>query len=169
MDRSGEERFVQLFHQHERRIYGFIVSLVPRWEDADDLFQETAAVLWRKFDRFEPGTDFVRWALSVAQFEVLRYRRARQKSQRIFSDATVEALAERLPAFGETSSRRTEALQHCLTTLKERDRELVQMRYDPGATVLEVAARVGRSVPAVYKALNRIHGQLFDCIRRTLA
>jgi RNA polymerase sigma-70 factor (ECF subfamily) len=73
-----------------------------------------------------------------------------------------------LVAFAETSDRRLDALWHCLALLGGRDRELVQLRYAPGATTQGVAARVGRSADAVYKALNRIHARLLQCIRRSL-
>jgi RNA polymerase sigma-70 factor (ECF subfamily) len=168
VDRSRQERFVQLFLQHERRIRAFILTMVPHWADADDLLQETSAVIWRKFDGFEPGTDFIDWALRIAHFEVLNYRKRQQRDRLRFSDQTIEILAARLRTFGEESDLRCEALQRCLLKLNPRDRELVQLRYGPEATTREVAARVGRSLHAVYKALNRIHGQLFDCVRRSL-
>jgi RNA polymerase sigma-70 factor (ECF subfamily) len=168
IDLPTEERFMRLFLEAERRIFGFLLALVPNWADAEDLLQETAAVLWRKFDEFEPGTDFLAWALTVARFQVLCHRKKQQRSRVRFSDQTVEVLAERLAAFTETSDRRLDALCHCLALLGDRDRELVQLRYAPGATTQGVAGQVGRSVDAVYKALNRIHTRLLFCIRRSL-
>lgn len=32
-------------------------------------------VLWRKFDQFQEGTDFAVWAMSVARFCALNWRR----------------------------------------------------------------------------------------------
>jgi RNA polymerase sigma-70 factor (ECF subfamily) len=165
---SREERFMQLFLQHERRLRAFIATLVPNWADADDLLQETSAVIWRKFDDFEPGTDFIDWALRIAHFEVLNYRKRQRRDRLRFSDETVEVLATRLRNFGDASDLRFDALQHCLLKLNPRDRELVQLRYGPGATVRDVSERVSRSLHAVYKALNRIHGLLLDCVRRSL-
>jgi len=49
-----------------------------------------------------------------------------------------------------------------------RDRTLIRRRYESGAAVQMVAADLGRSVQAVYRALNRIHLALLDCIQRTL-
>ncbi len=169
IDRRREERFLQLFLAHERRLYAFILALVHNWSDADDLLQETSAVLWRKLDEFEPGTDFSAWAMSVARFQVLNYRKKQRLSQARLSDETVEALADRMAALSEQSDARRDALQRCLAKLSDRDRELVRLRYQPGATTQTVVDRVGRSLPAVYKALNRIHTQLLLCIRQTLA
>ena len=46
---------------------------------------------------------------------------------------------------------------------------MLRSRYAPGATVKSVAAAEGRSVDAIYKALNRIHDALSNCIQRSLA
>ncbi len=50
-----ETRFMRLFLENERRIFGFILTLLPHWADAEDVFQETAGVLWNKFDDFQSG------------------------------------------------------------------------------------------------------------------
>lgn len=163
-----QERFLQLFLANERRIYAFILTLVPVWSDADDLLQETSAVMWRKLDEFQPGSDFVAWALSIARFEVLNYRKRQNRDRGVFSDQTTEALADQAAAWEGGGDDRRDALEMCLMKLNERDRELIRLRYEPGVTTQEVADRVGRSLKAVYKALNRIHEQLLHCIRESL-
>jgi len=164
-----EDRFLQLFLANERRIYAFILSLVPSWSDADDLLQETSAVLWRKLDEFEPGSDFVAWALRIARYEVLNYRKRQNRDRGLFSAETEELLAQHAVDMAHVSDDRRDALKACLEKLSVRDRELIRLRYQPGATTRDVSERVGRSLKAVYKALNRIHEQLLLCVRRGLA
>ncbi len=168
IDLDREERFLKLFLAHERRLFGFLMALVPDWSIAEDLLQETSVVLWRKLDEFDPGTDFAAWALSVARYQVLDYRKRERRNRVLFSDRTVEMLADEMATLSRTNDARRDALETCLTKLKPRDRELIHQRYEPGATTQGVADRVGHSIQAIYKALNRIHGQLLLCIRRTL-
>ena len=61
-----------------------------------------------------------------------------------------------------------EALDACKSQLNELDRDLIDRRYQPGATVASVAADVGRSVAAVYKAVVRIRRSLHECIERAV-
>ena len=75
-----EEQFMRLFLQSERRILGFILSLVPNLSDAEDLMQETCSIMWSKIDQFEPGTDFTAWGISIARYRVLTYRRKTQSA-----------------------------------------------------------------------------------------
>ena len=166
---AREEQFLQQFLKYERRIYAFIFALVASWTDADDLLQETSVVLWSKFDSFQPGSDFLSWALSIARFQVLNFRKKQRSLSARLSTECVEALADQMIAETDESSDRRKALAECLSMLKTRDRELIQLRYQQGATTQGVATQVGRSLKAIYKALNRVHMQLLFCVRRKLA
>jgi len=168
-DDERKQQFVQLFVAHERRIYAFILSLVPVWSDADDLLQETSAVLWSKLEEFRPGTDFVAWALRIARFEVLNYRRKKNRDRGLFRDDTDALLADEAAAFDRASDDRRDQLESCLAKLNERDRELIRLRYQSGGTTQQAAEGAGRSLKAVYKALNRIHQQLLACMKKGLS
>ena len=82
------EAFTRLLLQNQRRIAGLIFSLVPRGADADDVMQETCAVLWRKFGEFQTGTDFGAWALRIARFQVMSYYAHQKRMQARLSDET---------------------------------------------------------------------------------
>jgi DNA-directed RNA polymerase specialized sigma24 family protein len=43
------------------------------------------------------------------------------------------------------------------------------MRYSPGLSVEQIADQTGRTVAAIYKALQRLHDRLFECASRKLA
>ena len=50
--------FLRLYTKYQHRILSYIFVLVPNRTDAEDLLQDTAVLLWAKFDEFESGTDF---------------------------------------------------------------------------------------------------------------
>ena len=169
VDLRREMEFNRLFLAHEGRLYPYILALVASWPDAEDLLQETAAVLWHKLDGYEPGTDFAAWAISVARFEVLRHRKKQGRERAVLGDSTLAILAEEMAERVAGLDDRREALDDCIRTRGARDRELIRLRYEAGSTVQGIAERVGLSPQAVYKALHRIHGLLLDCVRRALA
>jgi RNA polymerase sigma factor (sigma-70 family) len=90
-----------LFAETNHRIYSFVVTLLPASGDADEVFQRTSVILWRKFSEFRPGTDFVSWACRVAHLEALNYLRARQRDRLLFDEPLG---AVRLPARGVGAS-----------------------------------------------------------------
>ncbi len=49
------EAFARLFAENQRRIFAFILTLLPSREDAEDVFQDVSVVLWRKSAQFDTG------------------------------------------------------------------------------------------------------------------
>jgi RNA polymerase sigma-70 factor (ECF subfamily) len=167
MDRGAQ--FMRLFLEHQRRIYGLILALVPHGADADDILQETCAVLWQKFDEFDPGTNFGAWSLRIARYQVMAYYTTKRRQKARLSDETLDMVVERLASRTEREDVRSAALDGCLEHLPEADRRLIELRYRGGATVEDVAKGTGTTVVAAYKALQRAHDRLLQCMRGKLA
>jgi RNA polymerase sigma-70 factor (ECF subfamily) len=163
--------FLRLFLQNERRLYAYILTLLPNRADADDVLQEASLVLWDKFDERHPPDDFAAWGCRIAYFKVLDFYKKQHRSRVRFSQAMLEQVAETAveqAAVLQVDERRA-ALAACVAKLNLRDRDLLTRRFADGATTQSTAAQVGRSVDAVYKALAKIRQALFDCVTRTLA
>ncbi len=52
MDSLRHEQFARAFVQHQDRVYGYIVTMLPNRHDAEDVFQQTSLILWGKWDQF---------------------------------------------------------------------------------------------------------------------
>jgi RNA polymerase sigma-70 factor len=165
------DAFVQLLAAHQRKLYLFILALVQRPDDAEEILGETSLVLWAKFGTFTPGTSFWAWASQVARYEVLKYRdkqRLRGHWQGL-TDEVLEQLAEvSVQESGLLEARRA-ALTDCLQKVSERDRKLLELRSRPGATVAQVAEEMKRPLEGLYKVYQRIHRTLGECIDRAVA
>jgi RNA polymerase sigma-70 factor (ECF subfamily) len=163
------EQFARLLATAQRRVFLYALGLVGNATNAEEILQETNLVLWRKFDQFREGTDFVRWACRIAHFEVLKFREKWGREERIYSNEFIETLARDTERSSDRLDARREALNHCLSRLSARDRLLVMRRYQPSATTRSVAEALGRSVQGTRKSLHRIRLALLACVRRTLA
>ena len=153
----------------QRKLYLFILAQVPRPSDAEEILQETNLVIWRKSDRFTPGTNFFAWAAQIANYEVLKYRERRQRDKLYFSDAFIERIAEEAQTGVEDLEARRKALAGCLGKLRHEDRELIERRYAPGENGKSVAEVLNRPANSVYQSLGRIRRALIDCVNRQLA
>jgi len=166
--RTGQA-FMHLYVAGERRIYGFIFTLTHDWSATEDILQETAQVMWSKFDTFKPGTDFVAWALAIARYQVMDYRKRRLR-QSLFDNELTEQLAQRAAEhMADEDNRRHEALKTCLGKLTKRDRHLIELRYRLDTTIRDIAEKLGCHTKSVYRSLQRIRLQLFRCIQRAIA
>lgn len=166
---NSHEQFTRLLVANQRRLYGFIFTLVQDHAAADDVLQEATSLLWQKFDSFELGTDFGAWAMKVARFKVLEWRRKQQRLPLPIEDELLLELASKAEEAQVTNDLgRREALEHCLTQLSERDTKLLNHRYTEEQSVSSMAEELGRTRDAVYKVLARIHRDLQLCIRGKL-
>lgn len=164
MNDPNGERFTRLIVSHRPRIYGFIFSLVHDSVAAEDILQDVSAVLWRKFDQFEEGTNFNAWALKIARLSVLEWRRKQAKLPLPLETETLQALAEQSLELCEDYDDMREALRHCMGNLTPRQRELIRARYFDDEPVQSIAGRWKRTRMAVYKALRKTHEFLLECV-----
>ncbi len=161
--------FGRLLIQHQRRIYGFIRSLVPNQADAEDLLQETASVLWQKFPEFQPGSNFLAWAFSVARYQVMNFVKNAKRDPLRFSEEFVEAVSVDTMAQSARLERLEEILAGCWAKLRAEDQRLMAARHYEEATAKTLAERLGRPLKTIYGTLNRIRRDLIECAQRTLS
>src|SRR3954463_9022370 len=145
LETESRKRLMALMTRHQRQIFSYIFTLVPRRHDAEDLLQETSVVICEKFHEFTPGTDFVAWACQIAWWRIRYSRQKFARSKVVFDDDLLDAVAQTAATMREEMDERHEALAGCLQKLPSRDRELVLTRYEPGHGVAEAARRTGRS------------------------
>jgi RNA polymerase sigma-70 factor (ECF subfamily) len=167
-ERERHDRFMRLYVGCEEALRGFVRSLVPTREDAGEVMQEVAAVLWRKFDEQASDEDFRRWAFGVARFEALAFFRDRARDRHVFSDETIRLLAEEAESQADPLEAERRALDDCLRKLPETQRALVTAAYTPGVRIDDLASSMGRTAMSLYKVLHRIRMTMVDCTGRTL-
>jgi RNA polymerase sigma-70 factor (ECF subfamily) len=164
------EEFARLLSQCEKQLFSYILALVWNVQDAEDLYQQTAMTLWSKFDGFERGTDFPRWAFATARLVTSNFQRTQRRHREFLTPDLAATLADKqaaLPA-GEFDSLGT-ALVGCMDRLSQSDRDLVQLCYGEEQSIKEIADRLGRPAQSTYNSLFRIRRWLFDCIRQTVS
>jgi RNA polymerase sigma-70 factor (ECF subfamily) len=165
---NPQDEFLRLFSGYSRRIYEFILTLVMRHADAEEIFQDTCLVLWKKFDTYDPQGSFYGWACRIAYLEILQLRRKNQRLQ-ILSEDALAILADKALAHSDNLDARQHALEDCLQRLKTPDRRMIELRYHQRRTPKEIAQADARSVYSVYRALARIHTTLMNCVQLRLA
>jgi len=162
------EQFLRLMTASHDRIYAFILSIVPNWTDADDLMQETIMVMWRKFDKYKPGTSFVSWGMQIAKYEIINFCKKRGKRREWSRDDVNQCIMDQAESVNVEINERLNALKLCISKLDQYSRKLVKLRYEQNVTVKNIADVYGKTVQSMYKALGKIHDVLMRCIRKTM-
>ncbi|PQO33213.1 hypothetical protein C5Y96_10175 [Blastopirellula marina] len=161
--------FVELIVKFERPLMRYIRSLVPRLDDAEEVWQATAIVLWEKFDEFDHEREFLPWAQKFAYFESLKQRRKVARDRMVFSESAMQAIADTHQASQEHLDRRSRALKTCMEALEGKDLALLRSRYDSEITIGELASQLETTAKTLYRRLDRIRDKLAQCVRRRVA
>lgn len=161
--------FVRLLSAHHRRLLGYLTSMLGRRQDAEDVLQRASVTLWRRFDTFTPGTDFLAWASTVCFYEAKNFQRVAARSKIVFSDALLEVLAHERITDLPAQDRRIDALHECLAKVDENGRRLLEAAYIDRSNIGLIAAQLGRAPQTLYNKLNTLRRLLADCIEQRTA
>jgi RNA polymerase sigma-70 factor (ECF subfamily) len=163
------DAFAKLVQESQQPLLGYIFAFVHNMHDAEDVYQRTLVVLWRKFDSFDPARDFEKWARGVARFEVANFLKKRRTDRLCFSDTLVAEMHDTIAQQGSAYDRGLLAyLQHCMQKLSKPKLRVLQAFYQ-GTSAKEIADQENRSVQGVYNSLSRIRRSLMNCVEQAMA
>ncbi len=165
-EEDRQTAFLTLLTTHERKLAGYVHSLVSITADAEDILQLTKLQLWHIFDQFEEGTNFLAWARRVAFYQMLNYRRAEKVRHLPLENDLLESLAHAVAELSDDGDGRKDALESCIAKLPLDHRRLILLRYYEDMEVPDLALRIGSTVAAVYRSLSRIRMNLLTCIEK---
>lgn len=162
--------FVLQLSEAQPRMYVFLLKRLGHHDQVREVLQEVNLVLCRKADEFEPGTNFMAWAYSIARFQVMAYRQSLSRDRLVFPgdlSTSLDQLDSELQRADEQEARQL-ALRDCIGELPAEHRELIVKRYAESNSVKAIAADLEKTANAVSLVLHRIREQLFKCIEHKM-
>jgi RNA polymerase sigma-70 factor (ECF subfamily) len=162
------KEFMTLLIPNQSRIHAFILYLVPNHNDADDILQETFTEMWNKFNDYTAGTNFVAWAITIAKYKILNYRKKKYKQFIGLKNETIEILQKEGIKSLDTVDEQIDTLKKCIEKLTVREKKYLRLRYENSLTFKRIADQFGISIQAVCKTISRIHTRLIRCVRLNL-
>ena len=166
MDSDRQEQFARAFLQYQDRLYGHIVLMLPNRHDAEDIFQQTSLILWKKWEDFDRGGDFLRWACGIAHNEVRNFLRRRGRDRMVLSEKLLNNLADVRLREQPLLDRRHSLLTECIKRLDFAAREMLERCY-AGRNSMRAIAEQFRTTPnALYLRLRRIRRELMECVEQ---
>jgi RNA polymerase sigma-70 factor (ECF subfamily) len=163
-DKSREAAFLSLISRFERQLAACVHALVPEWNDAAEVLQQTRVQLWEQFDNFQLGSDFLAWARTVARYQV-RTELKRRRRRLVFSETVIDALLARSAERDRKDNRRWKAFVACSEKLSAAARELLNRCYLRREKIKDVAGQMGRTPNSTYATLFRIRKELSSCMQ----
>ncbi len=165
-DPDRTTQFLELLNAHDRALSLYVYGLVPRDAEAEDILQQTKMLLWKHFDDFQPGTNFLAWARKTAFHQVLTHRRKKKREHVPLEEEALEALGAAVADLAAEAPARHEALRVCVARLPAEHKQLIQLRYFQELEIADIARQIQRTEGAVYRALSRVRMTLMECVQK---
>ena len=170
VDSQAAQEFMQSFVKSQKLLLGFVQTLLPSLHDAEEVLQETSIILWKKWPQYDRNRDFVNWACGIARYEVFRFLRKKKRPLHL-SEAVLNQIADMASAQASLDSDDREcmdALEQCVSILKQKDRELLTMRYRKDTPVAEISTKIGLAPSTIFESLQKIRTRLLRCVQLRL-
>lgn len=165
-----DQLFAVLVNEHADMLMAFIRSTVWDASAAEDLFQETMLVAWRRFDDYDPARPLARWLRGIARKLILAYLSKLKRNPVYCIEEVLDVLEERLAHIdrlpGDAWMDKVEALAFCMDQLPEDMQRSIRMFYQDEQKTSQIASVLKTTQEAVKKRLQRARSRLADCLRR---
>ena len=169
---TARELFEVLVREHGDALLASIRATAGP-SHADDIFQETVMVAWRRLPDYDRTRPFGPWLRGIARMIALDFASKRARV-RIASPEALDSIERDLAAFerfrgtGAEAAmgfrERLAALEDCIERLPAAYAETVQCLYRDTHTIGAIAAASGESREAIKKRLQRARAMLAECL-----
>ncbi|MDU0352553.1 sigma-70 family RNA polymerase sigma factor [Paraglaciecola aquimarina] len=156
---DNAEEFERLFDANKNRLYRYVYASVWDNSAADDIFQETSLTLWNEFSKFEPGSNFSKWATCIAFNRIRAFKRKQNKYQLGLDDDLLQEFSNNLSVFEENTvaqETRWRHLEHCYTLLSPPMQKIYHYFYKQNLVAQDIAQKSGRFIYAIRKAIHKL-------------
>jgi len=165
---EARERLTRLWLAAEPTVNAYVFAAVRGFHDAEDVAQQVALTVARRFDEYDASRSFVAWTLWLAKSRIADHYRKQGRERLMFSDTLLDQLADALSHRQPERGARQEALERCIEKLPAKSRQLLERRYEDGSSMEGVAAAVNFTAASVRVMLFRIRNLLAECIETEL-
>ena len=166
MDQSTAE-FTRQWTSVLPKVSAFVGSMVFDVSDRDDVLQDCAVAAMTSFDRYDSARPFAAWVIGVARNQVRLYLRRKSKDTHIFDNDALDHLVEAFARHRPVHEQQLTHLEHCVSQLEGRARELCELRYSQNLKPAAIGEQLKIPANTVAKALQRVREQLKSCLEKT--
>jgi RNA polymerase sigma-70 factor, ECF subfamily len=161
---AARKRFDEQFVRSHRHVFRYIAALVPNRDDAEEVFQETCLKILEKWRDFDAERPMVPWACGIAQNMARKFYERNRRRGLPLSEIAIAAVSETQHRLSAEVDLRLQKLPDCLQRLTDQQRCLLEQCYGQQGSIRAVAEASHLDPNTVYKRLERIRRNLFECI-----
>lgn len=161
------EAFAQFYDLTCHRVYGMVLRVLRDPGYSEETTQEVYLQVWESASRYDAYSGSpLSWLITIAHRRAVDRVRAETAAQR---RDTRYGLEEQSPAFDEvvesvTTGESRQAVQTCLDSLTDTQRQSVDLAYYQGLSYREVAERLSVALPTIKSRIRDGLRRLRQCL-----
>lgn len=156
-------KFDQIFDMYYKRVYKYICYRINNQHMAEDLCSQVFERVILKYNTFSPKkSSFEVWLFAIARNGVADYHRSNKKGFHISLDSILDRVSPN-PSPEEIVITKDEnrELFLALSKLREKERNIISMKFAAGLKNSEIASLLGVSASNIsvvlYRSLKKLH------------
>jgi RNA polymerase sigma-70 factor (ECF subfamily) len=163
--RGHESAMRILFARHRLYVYRFVLRMVRDETMAEDLLSDVFLDVWRKASQFEGRSAVSTWLLAVARLKALSA--LRRRADVALDDEVAANIPDPAhnPETALAHKRTAEVFRHALAKLSPAQSEVINLVYDHGKSISEVAQIVGVSDATVKTCMFYTRKKLAEIVQ----
>lgn len=160
--------FEILVRENADSLTAYLRASVGEPASADDLFQETMLIAWRKVEEYDRARPFGAWLRGIARRLILAHWRQAAREVPVPDERVLDYLDLRMAQVdrqsGDTLEEKIEGIRDCIQRLDPTHREVIEMHYRQHRTCEWIADFLRSTRDAIQKRLQRARAQLARCL-----
>lgn len=159
------DKATQLFLRHYNFVLGLACRYAPFPGIAEDILHDVFVEFVQHADRWNPDEDVKPVLVRLTRFAVA----ARWREHLKHAPPALRKIAEHLKSIADTTAEPVDGdelllLKHCLDKLPRKSRDVIEMHYKSGISMVEIARKMSVKDSAVRQAVCRIRNTLRRCM-----
>ena len=146
------EAFRMLYQRHKGRVMSYLIARLKSQDEAEDVFQEVFSKLHTYRLKYKVSIPFIAWLFTIAKNTLIDHVR-KQTTQNKYFQLDHEKAAN-APDAKVNSLSIAEAFSE-LSTLNEKQRQALELRFNDDLSFSDIAARMDTSPSNIRQVISR--------------
>lgn len=139
----NQKAFAYLYDNYSQALFGVIDSIINDQEESEDVLQNTFLKIWNNFDSYDASKGrLYTWMLNIARNLAIDSTRSKhEKTKNKIQEAT-DFVYHKNNLYTEDMAHETIGLKRMVDSLKENQREIIDLSYYQGYTQEEISKKL---------------------------
>lgn len=165
-----EQEIIKCLLGARTKLGAIVWGVLRDYHTTEDILQDVVVKALERKHQFENDRLLMAWARVSCRNAAIDICRQKLNRKNLLKSAALDALESDLHSYtSETLDAKVDALLHCIKSLPEKTRSIIQARYRDEQAVGEIAQLFGQSLDATYQVISRTHRRLRNCVERRIS